>query len=246
MADRSLTVDAGVIADRAAIDALFLTRNIDRLRFGGTAAELAAIGELPGVAPADQGDHALTRAAWNRLTPFLLETARLSVRQTGPDHAAAFHRMLSDPGIARMLVNLPHPITRAGADLWVAQRSFRGRAGFQLGILTRDDRLAGSIGISALSNALVYFLDRDARGHGYAQEVMKPFLSHVHARWRMPKLFAGVFQDNPASRRILEHAGFTVTGEGRTASPGRAEPAAFWEMELAFPEDRAKDDRPEG
>lgn len=64
---------------------------------------------------------------------------------------------------------------------------------------------------------------------------MGPFLDHVHARWRLEKIFAGVFQDNPASRHILERNGFRLTGEASILSPGRDALAPFWTLERGFP-----------
>lgn len=215
----------------AAIDHAFLTSSADAVHLGIDAPALEALLHSRAYSLTDGQ---LKRAAWNKVTPFALVVEDLIARPVHPVEVSAFSTLLSDREVARMLVNLPHPIDDAEGQRWIAQRAFKGRLGFQLGLF-HENRLIGSIGISALSNALVYFLAPEARGKGYAKRILQPFVVHVCQRWNIDRVFAGVFQDNPASRHILEQSGFKVIdGLGQAKSLARDRDAPFWEMEFVM------------
>lgn len=211
-----------------AIDVAFLSTRYDEVTLKASS---TIIDRLLAQRRYDLTEMRLNRASWNRSTPFLLSVGSLKIRPVRDNEMIAFCALLSDEDIARMLVNLPHPIDDKTAQRWIDKRQFKGRAGFQLGVF-QEGTLVGSIGISALSNALVYFLAPEARGKGFAKQMIAPFVAYVSRRWALERIFAGVFCDNPASRHILEEAGFAVIGEGMVKSPARSQEEAFWEMEL--------------
>ena len=208
------------------IDTAFLNSNTQAVTLVASDATMRRLMEAR---PYVMNGTCLTRSSWNKATPFLLEVGDLEIRPVGDNETGAFVRMIQDEQIARMLVNLDHPLEDAAARRWIRQRRFTGRPGFQLGVFQGGD-IVGSIGISALSHALVYFLLPQARGKGHARSFVAPFVHHTAARWRLPQIFAGVFCDNPASRHILERSGFAVTGFGVVKSPARQDEAQFWEM----------------
>lgn len=208
------------------IDDAFLGSNVEAVTLSGSSVLLTRL--LTERPYAITGD-CLTRSSWSRSTPFQVRVGDLVMRPVEDCDAQAFIRMLQDKDVARMLVNLDHPIHETAAMRWIRQRKFTGRSGFQIGVF-EESKLVGSVGISALSNALVYFLGTEVRGKGYARKIIRPFVDYAMARWCLPRVFAGVFCDNPASRHILETSGFTVTGQGQIKSLARPEPAPFWEM----------------
>ncbi len=180
--------------------------------------------------PADHEKLILKRADWNKVTPFRVETDRLIIRPIADSDLDDFHRIAGQESVARMLVNLDHPLSRDAAGEWLRKRQFRGRLGFMVGIYGRDDRLLGSIGLGGISTALVYFLSEECRGQGIGTEAVRSFLAYAKARFALQHIFAGVFTDNPASRHLLEKEGFQVTGEKPFQSPARTEAEMIWEM----------------
>ena len=208
------------------IDDAFLNHRVDSVRLVASDATLAT---LLGSRGYRVTANRLSRNSWNRSTPFRLCLGDLTIRSIEDHDIADFSALLQDQTIARMLVNLDHPIDDEAAIRWIRQRKFTGRPGFQLGVFHLDE-LVGSIGISTLSHALVYFLGHEARGKGYSKTFIGPFVKHTMARWCLCRVFAGVFCDNPASRHILSANGFVVTGESMIQSPARSHPARFWEM----------------
>lgn len=181
--------------------------------------------------PADPQKLVLKRSDWNRAVPFRLQTDRLSMRPVDDDHLDQFHEIAGQESVARMLVNLDHPLSRAAADDWLRKRQFRGRLGFMVGIYGPDNRLLGAIGLGGISTALVYFLSEASRGRGFGTEAVGAFLDYTKARFALETIFAGVFVDNPASRRLLERQGFDVTGTKPFESPARHKAEMIWEME---------------
>ena len=181
--------------------------------------------------PDDSQGLILKRAEWNKATPFRVDTARLIMSPVRARDLTAFHRIAGQASIARMLVNLEHPLSLSAAENWLAKSRFRGRLGFMVGIYDRQGNLLGAIGLGGLSTSLVYFLNEEVRGQGIASEAVHGFLGYAVARFNLNTVFAGVFTDNPASRHILQKENFAVTGTKPFRSPARTAPAAIWEME---------------
>ena len=76
----------------------------------------------------------------------------------------------------------------------------------------------GGVGFSAAPTAkggieLGYWIAKDWWGQGIAVEAALPGLEHAFLAWRLPRLCAGHYEDNPASGRVLEKLGFVPTGE---------------------------------
>jgi RimJ/RimL family protein N-acetyltransferase len=60
-----------------------------------------------------------------------------------------------------------------------------------------------------------YWIGRPYWGRGYATEALEAGVIWASRNWRRRALVAGHFEDNPASGRVLEKAGFLYTGEVR-------------------------------
>jgi RimJ/RimL family protein N-acetyltransferase len=59
-------------------------------------------------------------------------------------------------------------------------------------------------------------------GRGYATETVRAMVDFIFERFQCAEITADHFNDNPASRRVLEKAGFKVTGQGEATSKARA------------------------
>ncbi|MFL9503404.1 GNAT family N-acetyltransferase (plasmid) [Rhodopseudomonas palustris] len=183
------------------------------------------------VDPRVAGGLIVKRADWNKVTPFLIETERLTMRPAEADDIVAFHAIAGQSSVARMLVNLEHPLSETAASDWLSRRQFRGRLGFMVGVYDKEGTMLGAIGLGGISTALVYFIDENRRGYGIGTEAVGAFLRYTRSRFALKSIFAGVFVDNPASRHLLEREGFIVVGTKPFQSPARAEPSMIWEMQ---------------
>ncbi|SDJ09906.1 GNAT family N-acetyltransferase [Aliiruegeria lutimaris] len=173
----------------------------------------------------------MSRDGWSRGRDIRIATERTVLRPFVEVDAPAFREIAGNLEVARMMINIEHPLSTKTAARWIRQRRFRGRPGFFLGIYV-GEQLAGSIGFGAFSNALAYFLARPQWGKGLAGEVVPAFVANVVPRFALPSMFAGVFTDNPASSRILERIGFREVTRSDFQSPARDAPDRIIEMEL--------------
>ena len=174
------------------------------------------------------------RLSFDPFPEFDVRTERLTMRPLSEADLPAFHEIAGQKSVARMLVNLAHPLEFEAAKKWVHQRRFRGRLGFMVGIFDDSNTLVGAVGLGGISTALVYFFGVSARRKGYASEALPAFLDYCQKRFALKTIFAGVFTDNDASRKILERNGFAVAKTSSFQSPARDLEDEIWEMECSF------------
>ena len=86
-----------------------------------------------------------------------------------------------------------------------------------------ENGLVGMIGLKPAGEGAAeigYWVAPAFWNTGYASEAVEGLVAHAaRSGWR--ELTAGVFQDNPASARVLTRAGFGYEGEGETFSLAR-------------------------
>ena len=216
----------------AAANRFFLSCDADRMELSRPSKTVIEALGLRAAAGTGIERYYFHRNKWCARTPYVLRSARTEIRPFVEADLAAFHQIAGQLSVARMLVNIEHPLSLEMARSWIKRRRFTGRLGFMVGIFNHDGRLLGAIGIGGLSNSLVYFLSEDARGSGLGTEVVTLFIRDAIPRFALKSIFAGVFSDNPASRRLLEKLGFVVKGTADFKSPARQSSDLFWEMEL--------------
>jgi ribosomal-protein-alanine N-acetyltransferase len=122
----------------------------------------------------------------------------------------------------------PHPYTTMDAEDWIRKASSDDPiTSFAIEV---DHAAVGGIGlvlqtdIFRRSAEIGYWLGEDYWGRGIVTEAVKAFTVWGFANFDLSRIYAGVFEWNPASSRVLEKAGFefegrmkkAVTKEGRT------------------------------
>ncbi len=161
-----------------------------------------------------------------------VETDRMMLRAIRRSDAGNLELFGSDERVARMTRAIPHPLppgavdtlisralddTRA-EDFWVLDGSATGLGEF-LGLMSleRMDRNQSEIGfwvVPAFWNS------------GLASEAVRGMITaNPHDDKTM---FASVFQDNPASARVLTNAGFQYLGDAETFSVARGATVPTW------------------
>ena len=123
---------------------------------------------------------------------------------------------LNNPNVTRFLSSrIPKPYTQADAHWWVETGS-KDKA-IVRAIEYRGD-FCGVIGATlqafehAHSAEVGYWLARPAWGNGIATAALRQFSEHLFAKTEIRRLFAGVFDGNLASARVLEKAGYEFEG----------------------------------
>jgi L-amino acid N-acyltransferase len=154
-----------------------------------------------------------------------LRTRRLAFRPMVPDDTKHFHALVTRPEVARMLFRFPVDWPLAEAQPFLDAWSWTGGLHVRLAIEDAEGWV-GWMGVDdAAEPEVFYAFEARAAGRGYATEAVAAFAAFLLARFSLPAVTAAVFDDNPASMRVLEKAGFVRAGQGEHASAGRPGPA---------------------
>jgi [ribosomal protein S5]-alanine N-acetyltransferase len=120
---------------------------------------------------------------------------------------------------ANLRDRFPGPYTCADAHEWIEQaESSDPLTGLAI---TRADRVIGGVGLIPGEDVyrhaaeIGYWLGVDHWGQGFATEAVAAFCDHVLATTGFTRLWATVFDGNPASARVLEKCGFVLEGVAR-------------------------------
>lgn len=166
------------------------------------------------------------------ITQPVVATKRMVLRALQPSDAGLLTLFTGDERVARNTSSFPHPLppgwteqflARAdapdrGEDFWALDGTASGLPAL-LGILSlaRMDRNQSEIG---------YWVAPAFWNSGLASEAVDAMVAaNPHAACT---LFATVFQDNPASARVLTHAGFDYLGDAEAFSVARDAKVATW------------------
>ena len=160
--------------------------------------------------------------------PFSLRTDRLVLDAMRLDDAPVVLAEWGVPEVARMTSTFRTDWTLDEVRDWIAARLQSDDRGIGCAIRRASDRrLIGSVGMGGTPVKLGYALGKAFWGQGYGIEAAHAFLTAAYADDRQLDIIeAGVFDDNPASSRLLAKLGFAWVGLGDCASLARVEPAA--------------------
>jgi len=152
--------------------------------------------------------------------PLELPLERCTIRSWRLTDIPALARHADDRKVWRNLRDrFPHPFTVMDAARWVrAATTASPETHFAIAV---DGEAVGSVGLELLSDVhsrsaeIGYWLGRTHWGRGLATEAVRAFTLYAFAAYGLYRIFATVFEWNPASRRVLEKAGYTLEGRLR-------------------------------
>jgi RimJ/RimL family protein N-acetyltransferase len=150
----------------------------------------------------------------------VLVTKRLTLRKPTFLDAEQIAAGLSNWNVARMLTKVPYPYFVKDAEEWIDQ--VQGDRDALVYTIHRE-QLIGVVSIEGggPQPRLGYWLAEHAHGHGYMTEAAHALLTHAFDTRSIWALESSAVSDNPASLRVQEKLGFTVTGLRETYSPPR-------------------------
>jgi [ribosomal protein S5]-alanine N-acetyltransferase len=138
----------------------------------------------------------------------------------GDEEALARHA--NNPNVSRnMRDRFPHPYSRADAAWWIARAGAQspqtdfaivveGEAAGGIGFILQED-------VSRRSVEIGYWLGEAFWGRGIATDAVRAMTDHIFANFDVCRIYATVFESNPASSRVLDKAGFILEGRLRKA-----------------------------
>ena len=162
----------------------------------------------------------------------LIEADRFSLRPVRRSDAGLLSLYASDKRVAWMTTSIPHPLPPGATeafvdrvmaedrneDVWVVDGSAAGH-GEVLGVLSLRH-------IDRAQSEIHYWIAPAFWNTGLASEAVRAIIAANPHESRT--LFASVFQDNPASARVLTNAGFQYIGDAEIFSVARAATVPTW------------------
>jgi ribosomal-protein-alanine N-acetyltransferase len=143
-----------------------------------------------------------------------------TVRSWRAEDAEAIARHANNRNVWRNLRDrFPHPYTITDAEAWLQRvRDAERETDFALDV---GGAAVGGIGFTIQEDVyrrsaeLGYWLGEEFWGRGIATQAVRAVTAYAFATYDLCRLYAGVFEWNPASRRVLEKAGFVCEGRLR-------------------------------
>ena len=162
----------------------------------------------------------------------VIETERFDLRPLRKSDMGLIEHYASDERVARMTTSIPHPLPPAATEAFVARAMADDRDEDVWAMDGTKDGGPELMGLISLQK-----MDRDQAEVGYwvapifwntglasmaveALVVANPLGS--------TNMFASVFQDNPASARVLTHCGFQYLGDAESFSVARDAAVPTW------------------
>ncbi len=150
------------------------------------------------------------------------------LRRFRPDDFSAFHGIVSDYEVVKMLGNWPFPATPAFTLRWM--KTPEAKAG-QVLVIEVDGQFAGMIG--GMSRGIGYMLGRSFWGRGIATWAVREMVQRMFEGSDISEVTASAWQDNAASVRILEKCGFKPVGAGAFYGKARGKVMAYTDFSLS-------------
>lgn len=150
------------------------------------------------------------------------EIAHIGLRPLTSQDLPDLVRHANNPNIARFLRDrFPSPYTDQDARTYLEMQPVEGTP--QNLAITDRGHLIGMIGVIPqedvyrLNAEFGYWVSEDFWRQGIATAAIKVFVPWVFSQTDLVRLYAHVFDYNPASKRVLEKAGFSFEGIARHA-----------------------------
>ncbi len=161
-----------------------------------------------------------------------IETERLTLRPLRASDRGLLDLYAGDARVAKMTANIPHPLPPGASEALIAGASDLKRSEDSWVLDGHDAGLAELVGLMTLTrldrgqSEISYWLAPAFWHMGLAREALAAML--IANPQRCETIFGTVFQDNPASARVLTHCGFSYIGDAEAHSVARAATAPTW------------------
>lgn len=163
----------------------------------------------------------------------VIEAERFSLRPVRKSDAGLMTLYASDKRVARMTTSIPHPMPPGSSEsylakvmasdspetVWAIDGSAHGH-GELLGLMSLDRVTEGQSEVG-------YWVAPQLWNTGLASEALNVLVAANPLG--DSSMVASIFQDNPASARVVTHAGFKLIGESETFSVARNAMVPTWD-----------------
>ncbi|MGH7362760.1 MAG: GNAT family N-acetyltransferase [Candidatus Methylomirabilales bacterium] len=155
-----------------------------------------------------------------RVREVKLVLTKCAIRSWRPGDVPALFRHANNRQVWRNLRDrFPHPYTARDAEDWIGRATAAvPETHFAIAI---GDEAVGGIGLDLQTEVhrrsaeLGFWLGEPYWGRGIATEAVRAMTDFAFATFDLCRVYAGVFEWNPASMRVLEKAGYSCEGRLR-------------------------------
>ena len=165
-------------------------------------------------------------------TQATIETERFNLRPVRHSDVGMLEMHAGDERVARMTRTIPHPLPPGATDAVIARAQDPARSedvwvmdGSKSGL----GEVLGCIGLERMDRGqseIAFWVVPGFWGSGIATEAVGALISSNPLK--CSTIFAAVFQDNPASVRLLQNLGFSYIGEAEYHSVARDALVPTW------------------
>jgi len=162
----------------------------------------------------------------------VVETDRFDLRPVRRSDQGLIELYGSDERVARMTGSIPHPLPPGAVETFVARAMSDDRVedvwaidGTKMG----GSEVMGVIGLTRLDrdqSEVGYWVAPIYWNTGLASQAVEALV--LGNPLNNTSMFASVFQDNPASARVLTHCGFAYLGDAETFCVARDTTVPTW------------------
>ena len=162
----------------------------------------------------------------------VLETKRFKIRPLNLKDIIKVEMYVRDIRLARSSGTIPHPLTPDFVKDFIEKSMSDETSLDAWGIEVEESGSTNLIGVVSLNrldrsqSEIAYWVIPAIWNTGVATEAVKAFIE-VNPQ-NCKTIFGSVFQDNPASSRVLTNAGFEYIGEAESLSVARSAMIATW------------------
>lgn len=166
----------------------------------------------------------------------VIEAERFDLRPLRPSDAGLIALYAGDERVARNTTSIPHPLPPGAAEAFVTRSLSPDRTEDVWALDgTRSDgpELMGVIGLERMDrdqSKIGFWVAPAFWNSGVASAAVGALIAANPQRART--IFASVFQDNPASARVLTNRGFQYLGDAESFSVARNAKVPTWTYSL--------------
>ncbi|MDO6725359.1 MAG: GNAT family N-acetyltransferase [Cognatishimia sp.] len=166
----------------------------------------------------------------------VIESQRFDLRSLRRSDQGLIDHYASDRQLARMTSVIPHPLPPGATDAFIARSLNAQRIADVWAMDGTKDNAAELMGIISLDriddgkSEIGYWVAPPYWNTGIASEAVRALIAKNPLQSKT--MYASVFQDNPASARVLTNSGFQYLGDAETFSVARNAPVPTWTYSL--------------
>lgn len=162
----------------------------------------------------------------------VIETERLDLRPLRRSDMGMIQHYGSDERVARMTTSIPHPLPPGAVEAFVSRVMAEGRDEDVWaidGTKSGGDEVQGLVSLKKMDrnqSEVGYWVAPIYWNTGLASDALQALVMANPLDDTM--YFASVFQDNPASARVLTHCGFAYMGDAESFCVARNATVPTW------------------